>query len=1015
MIRRKRILSILIITAISTSCVNVNLVNAAESNDESLLQVSENVVNDSGELSQNYENSSIESDEDETSNENMECKIQESDSEGKIENEAEVNENETLNEADVLEDNSDDNIDENFEDEELEKNEDEYEIEDEDESMVYNSSLSEDSEEVIWGEDKDYHWNDTKTKECTEEINHVYFGINDDNKTIYVKQLCDGTTSIKLPKQVRIDGEYYTLTKFGKQVDKFADFNSISIPSTVIDGIDGETFDRNKNILSICVNKNNPVYKSYQNVLYKGDELIQAPPRISGTCNILDGTIKIADDAFYNCSSLKKVVFPESLKQIGQRAFMYCEVLDNVVIPENVTDIDDYAFCRCEEMSSIDLPEKLANIGDYIFAVCEGLQSVDLSKTNIRELPDFSFSSCASLNEIIFPESLTAIGQDAFINCKNIKYIEIPDKVNIIGNGAFKSCKKLESIRIPTGITAIANNVFNECENLKAISIPNGVTSIGDESFRDCKSLRYISIPETVESMGKNAFILDSNIQSIWCPSDLYKKFYDKFSYYANGPVNIDSNLYDRVNDNDEIIKIKPHQSSTIIKCYEKQDSGSEVEVPLSKDSDGYYIQNLEKSKEPRYYYYVETTSSYVVYRSPVIKVQSNIYTSWNNNEYKENGITYIKTSEDTVSIKSCDKNKVGDLELSGEITVEGRKYIVNGIEESAFSGCTKLNNIILSTSITKIGDLAFRDCTDLTSIAIPKGITEIGEETFNNCTNLESIAIPDSVEFIDESAFKDCNNLKSVWASLFEYNKFKDSFNEDSNVISIQSNLYNREKYISDVIKVKADNVKCFEKLSDGSKVEVDVTIDREGKFIHDPSRLKVGTKYYSYEAVEDGMTYESPIISVTVNDEDVIPEAFGEKNEYLLNNIKYKFNHDNFIMLSGIMDDSESIDIPSSVTIDERSYEVASIADCAFLNNKTLRTVTTTSNNLYYIGWEAFYGCSNLSSITIPASVTTIGDEAFYGCSMDSLVFIINNESSKDVLLAAGINTDNVVMNNN
>ena len=40
-------------------------------------------------------------------------------------------------------------------------------------------------------------------------------------------------------------------------------------------------------------------------------------------------------------------------------------------------------------------------------------------------------------------------------------------------------------------------------------------------------------------------------------------------------------------------------------------------------------------------------------------------------------------------------------------------------------------------------------------------------------------------------------------------------------------------------------------------------------------------------------------------------------------------------------------------------------------------------TSYNVTSIGNSAFYGCSGLTSVTIPSSVTSIGQGAFYGCS--------------------------------
>jgi hypothetical protein len=50
------------------------------------------------------------------------------------------------------------------------------------------------------------------------------------------------------------------------------------------------------------------------------------------------------------------------------------------------------------------------------------------------------------------------------------------------------------------------------------------------------------------------------------------------------------------------------------------------------------------------------------------------------------------------------------------------KKYIINGskIGDSAFYGCSGLESVTLSESVTSIGNSAFRGCSGLTTITIP-------------------------------------------------------------------------------------------------------------------------------------------------------------------------------------------------------------------------------------------------------------------------------------------------------
>ena len=81
----------------------------------------------------------------------------------------------------------------------------------------------------------------------------------------------------------------------------------------------------------------------------------------------------------------------------------------------------------------------------------------------------------------------------------------------------------------------------------------------------------------------------------------------------------------------------------------------------------------------------------------------------------------------------------------------------VSIIREYAFAGCSKLNNVVLTSGVTSIGESAFNGCSSLTNISLPDSITRIETATFAGCSSLTSIEIPATVTFLGQGAFNGC------------------------------------------------------------------------------------------------------------------------------------------------------------------------------------------------------------------------------------------------------------------
>ncbi|MBQ8050385.1 MAG: leucine-rich repeat domain-containing protein [Bacteroidaceae bacterium] len=92
---------------------------------------------------------------------------------------------------------------------------------------------------------------------------------------------------------------------------------------------------------------------------------------------------------------------------------------------------------------------------------------------------------------------------------------------------------------------------------------------------------------------------------------------------------------------------------------------------------------------------------------------------------------------------------------------------------------------------------------------------------------------------------------------------------------------------------------------------------------------------------------------------------------------------------------DYSGSVVIPETVIYNGTNYSVTSIGRYAFYGCTGLTSVTI-PNSVTSIGGRAFAECTGLTSVTIPESVTSIGDRAFYNCTGLTSVTIPNSVTS-------------------
>ena len=235
-----------------------------------------------------------------------------------------------------------------------------------------------------------------------------------------------------------------------------------------------------------------------------------------------------------------------------------------------------------------------------------------------------------------------------------------------------------------------------------------------------------------------------------------------------------------------------------------------------------------------------------------------------------------------------------------------------------------------------------------VTSITIPNSITSISRSAFYNCNALKNVTIGNSVTSIKEYAFLSCTGLTSITIP--------------NSVTSIGTGAF-RSCYALNNVTIGNSVTSIGDSAFSGCTGLTSITIPNNVTSIRDEA--------FAYCNALTDVTIDNSAASIGYRAFDTCPlRTFDGGIRFLLLG--------SGIYLTECSGQESVFSIPSNVN----GLPVISFSSsiCEYKSNLTSVTIP---NSVTRIGNKAFNGCSGLTSITIPNSVTSVGQFAFQGCT--------------------------------
>ncbi|MBQ6947792.1 MAG: leucine-rich repeat protein [Clostridia bacterium] len=521
--------------------------------------------------------------------------------------------------------------------------------------------------------------------------------------------------------------------------------------------------------------------------------------------------------------------------------------------------------------------------------------------------------------------------------------------VGAIEADAFKNCAALESVVIPASVTAIGDAAFRGCVNLESVTMPTGTYKLGLAAFAGCSALKTLDLQKAT-SVGVGALsgctaLEDLSMRSVGAP----KGETGAVALLFDGNATPDAPGY-----------------PTTLKS-----------ITLTNDNsiEAYAFKGIES---------LET----VTLNQNIVSLGASAF----------EGCSALKAVNGSLRCEISDKAFFGCAALTA---IDLSHANVTLVGTSAFEGCAALATITVSDSLKYVKKDAFKDTAWLKAqngaavlgkvmitfvgeeetVTVPAAVKYLADSAFEGNVTAQKIVIPDTVEYIGINVMKDTAVVSIEIPYLGADNTGKES--------PFIGYLFGAKEFGENATLLPACLLQV--ELTGGAEIAANafagcrtimylylpatVTKIGAGAFANCPALTKLG--YNAVNATVDSTAFNGSNVDIIElgKQVEVIPTYLCTGNANLT-----------------------TLDIPASVTtIQSRAFagcynlalvkfnavKCTSVAADAFdychkLSEIELgKKVTFIPANLY-----SLYGSSELTELTIPATVTEIAAGAFANC---------------------------------